>query len=77
MEISIAFQKESSRALNTFADTPIVEEVAGHLITYIRLFNQDDFNEKGRFNMTKEEFYFPSSAYGEVRKISVIEHMRH
>ena len=41
----------------------LVKEVAGHLITDIQIFNQDDFTEKGRFNMTQEKFYFPSSAY--------------
>jgi hypothetical protein len=42
----------------------------------IRLFNQEDFNKTGRLVMTKEEFYFPSTPYGEVRKIALIEHLR-
>jgi hypothetical protein len=42
----------------------------------IRLFNQEDFDKTGRFKMTKEEFYFPSTPYGEVRKIALIEHSR-
>mmetsp|Transcript_18248 Transcript_18248/g.27364 ORF Transcript_18248/g.27364 Transcript_18248/m.27364 type:complete len:553 (-) Transcript_18248:118-1776(-) len=48
----------------------------GHIFDDIRLFNQSDFDNAGQLKMTREEFYFPSTPYGEVRKIALMEHLR-
>ena len=47
-----------------------------HLFDDIRLFHQEDFDERGQLRLSKEELYFPTSLFGELRRIALIEHRR-
>ncbi len=71
------FKKETVAAMkNTSKLTSKHRSVSGSIFEDIRLFNQSDFDKMGQLQMTREEFYFPSTPYGEIRKIALIEHLR-
>ncbi len=71
------FKKETVAAMtNTSKLASNNRAVSDSIFEDIRLFNQSDFDKKGQLNMSREEFYFPSSPYGEIRKIALIEHLQ-
>ena len=70
------FHRKSADALQTY-DHFHRDGLSEYFYTAdIRLFNNIDFDNFDRFNMTKEEFKFPSSAIEEMRKLAMEEHMR-